>query len=782
MIELLAHRTNLSGNLTVLPLTDIVKTLELPDTHNNMFKGHKQLLQSIPEVERINIHYKLANKQGEQDLIPIDIDKITGMKDLYISDPQEFKKVAVKYRNVVANQLNLDAGKLGVVFSGNGLHILIQTDFIFHEKDISGMRDLLKDTITELNYAFAVENLSGYVDLLPFRSNGTLRFPGSVNKKGDSYITSELLQIPQPQNFEISQLRQEPELRKFIPDTEAVIKGCDFLNHCRVNARELPRNQWFLMIGLLRHLKNGDNLVHEYSSLDGARYKEAETQKNLDDWQDSGPPLCSTVKKTYSKCIQCPHFAKDTTALMLKNENSRIIEAKLHGFRELIKSNKGDRKGKFLYQELVDYFIQDRGTYIIIMETQDIYQYNGKHYDLINPQVIKTFAYENMDGASSKESEEFLKVAKMQSSRFVNYDTLNNAVTGKVNFNNGVFFSDNGAFVNHSPEFYFTTVLNSNYTKEATAPQFMKFMDEMLMGDRQIQDVLIEFFGMTLANAPSKKVCKALFLVAEANSGKSTFLDIMTAVLGKKNTSAVNVGSFNNDNHIANMIGKSANIVYEMGVNELRSSEKNFKAIVAGDSVFTRQLYQNGSDVQFNTKVIVACNQLPPVDDSSNGVFRRMLVVPLNNEFSDAKGNIDRDMGERIISNEIPGIINELLKGWIRFKNNRYKFSESKSMTKELNIVKGMNPIVNFCQDYLEMDKNNQSGVKAKLLYEHYTMYCRETGRSPKNKAQFLNDVAGQVASNLGVNKNLVEYKDIRKVVWLKHIALNNPNQDEDRF
>jgi hypothetical protein len=516
-----------------------------------MFRSHTEILLNIPEQERINIHYKLANSEGEQDLIPIDIDKIPGFKDLYLSDPGEFKKTALKYRNVVAAQLNLDASKLGVIFSGNGLHILIQTDFLFFGKDIKGMRDLLKDTITELNYAFALENLQGYVDILPFRNQGTLRFPGSINNKGENFSPTELLQVPVPQTFEISKLRQEPEQVKFVPDTEAVIKGCDFLNHCRVNAREIPRNQWFLMLGILRHLKNGDNLVHSYSSLDSLRYKESETQKNLDDWQDSGPPLCSTVAKTFSKCKQCPHFPKDTTPLMIKDESSKVLEAKINGFREIIITKTGTKKGRFLYKELVGYFIKEKGDFQVAEPNGYIYQYNGKCYVKASVKNIQSFAYAHMDECTSKEAEEFAKQMRLMIDKQVDFSVLHPTIVGKVNFNNGVFHSEDGEFTPHDPKYFFQSVLPSNYTTEATAPMFNKFLSEITSGDEEVQKVLLEFFGMTLANASARKVCKALFMTGEGSTGKSTFLNIMKEVLGKTNVSAVNIESLNNENHIS---------------------------------------------------------------------------------------------------------------------------------------------------------------------------------------------------------------------------------------
>lgn len=783
MIELLAHRIE-NETLRVRNLEEIVPGFLKPLSHIEMFKKHKEILGSIPESERYNLHYKLTNNSGEQDLIPVDIDKIPGLRGIYLNEPEKFKKLAINYRNTVAATLNLDASKLGVIFSGNGLHILIQTDYIFFEKDIRPMRDMLKHSMNELNYAFALENLEGYVDIQPFRTNGTLRFPGSIHIKNEVSTPSELLQIPQPQEFNISGLRQEPELKKFTPDTEAVIKGCDFLNHCRVNSREIPRNQWFLMLGILRHLKNGEELAHTYSSLDAIRYKHNETQKNLDDWQDSGPPLCSTVSKTYSKCKQCPHFQKDTTALMLKDESSKVFEAKLTGFREIIVTKNGTKKGRFLYKELAAYFVKEKGDFIVTEPTGYIYQYNGKYYEEVTVKNLQTFAFEHMDEATSREAEEFAKQMRLTAGKQRKLDDLMVSIIGKVNFKNGIFDSETGDFFEHDPKYFFQNCIESIYSKDAQCPTFEKFLDEIASQDDQIKKVLLEFFGMTLANAPSRKVCKALFLIGEGSTGKSTFLNIMKEILGKSNTSAVDIGQLNNEQYITNMVGKSANISFEMSPNDLRKAEKNFKAIVAGDSVFTKLLYQNGYSLQFNTKLIVACNALPPVDDSSNGVFRRLLIVPLKNIFSDELGNIDRDIMDKILDKEIPGIVNLLLKNWRYFKINNYRFTESKEMINKLKIVREMNPIINFSTDYIKMDKLNLKGTKIKALYSHYVDYCKSNGRSPKNKAQLITELTTQIVSTLHIPEKEIIYKNTSGVQCVRFVETHDPDYEpeEERF
>lgn len=781
MINIYADRLNKLGDRTRIHLSDLVPGIELPETHADMFKNLDSFIETIPEEQRYNLHYDIALSDTEQDILPIDIDGIVEIKELYLSDKSAFKSLCFKYMNTVAEHFKIDPRKMGVIYSGNGLHLLIQTDYIFQVTTISSLREVFVGICAELNYALAIENLSGMVDTQPLRTKGTLRLPKTLNKKIDregneSVSESEILQAPQKQFVSMDTLQQPVEREQYArPDTKAVLTGCAFLENCRINPTEVNRAQWFHMAGALKFLDSGANLVHAYSAKDTVRYNKKETDDLLRGW-NAPPPRCSSIAKIFPGCTSCKHYAKDSTPVSLKEEESRVTIARAQQFRELIPQKDGTvKRGRVLYDELVEFFIYDQGTYVVIEDTKDVYVYMNTHYEKLSDQVIKAWSKDYVINFDSKVADEFLKILCLDIKRLVTRKIFDNQISGKVNFSNGVLHTDNGTFTEHSPSFYFTSTLPMAYSKDAVAPMFKKLLNDVTSGNASIQAVIMEFFGMTLANAPSSVVQKSLFITGNGSTGKSTLLNILAAALGgDDNISGVRIKDFNNSNYISSMVGKTANIVYEMGPNELRNCQEEFKEIVAGDPVFIRELYRNGTKVAINSKIIVACNTLPAVDDSTSGVFRRMIIVPFSASFTKERGNMDRNIVQKITSKELPGIINLLLASWTSFKNNEFNFTESEVIESTIESFKSMNPIIGFCEEELVIDKAILEGAKAKEIYERYVTHCRESGRSPKNRAQFTSDIAVQIASQVGVNVVDVKFKSNNgNYTMLRYVKLN---------
>lgn len=789
MIKIYADRINDLGNLTRITLQDLVPNFSYPSNHDDLFLNLQSILQTIPENQRVNLHYNLALDIEHQNIIPLDIDGVDNLNQIRLEDPLKFREICITYLKLTATHFKLDANKLGLIFSGSGLHILIQTDFTFPVTDIKDMRETLKEICSELNYELSLNNLSGFIDCAPFRINGTLRLPGTIYEKikDNKVVSSECILIASPiaQPIELSLLRKSPNKDTYRkPDTKAILEGCSFLNHCRENPEIISRKEWFAMMGILRHLDNGVELVHSYSALDTKRYDEKVTNRNLKDWNESGPPYCDTVSKVYSGCRACPHFERCSTPLTITSVDAKIEQSRLNGFREIRKRKDGSPEpGRVLYDDLITYFVQTRGEYVIIVGSDVVYQYNGKFYDKLDQSVTKAWAKAQINQSTSKHVEEFWKELLLQYKRFIDAKDFFTQSSGKINFNNGILIADTAEFIKHTPKHYFTTVIPQNYDKDSDCPKFKKFLNEITSQNISNQNIILEFFGATLANIPSIKFGKMLMLTGDGSTGKSTLLQIMRHCLGVDNVSSVKIKELGNPDRVYGMLGKTANIVSEVGIDDFRKdSQEVMKSIVTGDPITVRALYENQISTPLNAKIIVACNKKPVIEDSTDGVHRRILLVNFHNKFSDALGNINRNLFSEIRDSEIPGIISLLIKHWHTFKANNFKFSESEEMARELAMYKGQNPMTDFCNEYLITERENTKGSQIKEIYAHYKSYCHETGRMAKNRQQLIQDVMDHVAFSLNVKQIDMEYMGRSSMKFLRYVEIPREGEMEERF
>lgn len=204
---------------------------------------------------------------------------------------------------------------------------------------------------------------------------------------------------------------------------------------------------------------------------------------------------------------------------------------------------------------------------------------------------------------------------------------------------------------------------------------FMKYLDRVLP-DKDAQKVLAEYIGWIFTPLKLEKV---LFLYGSGKNGKSVFVDIVEALLGKENISHESLSDMcgeNGDRSRANLSGKLLNTFAPNAF-----SGDIFKRIASGEPISTRQLYKDVATLTDYAKMLFCLNELPRTNDKSNGYFRRFLIVPFKVQIP--KSEVDPKLAEKIVSTELPGIMNWVLEGRKRLITQS-GFTESSLCQKQL--------------------------------------------------------------------------------------------------
>ena len=161
-------------------------------------------------------------------------------------------------------------------------------------------------------------------------------------------------------------------------------------------------------------------------------------------------------------------------------------------------------------------------------------------------------------------------------------------------------------------------------TTTAQWPLWKKFLDEVLPDD-SLQLLLSEIFGYCLT--PSISFHKAFFLVGDGANGKSVVLDVLEALVGVENCSALMLSDLNERFRLAELLGKLVNIVQEVEAKSLLADAR-FKSVVAGDPQVGERKNQHPFKFRPFAKWVVACNALPASRDRSYGFLRRIVILP----------------------------------------------------------------------------------------------------------------------------------------------------------
>jgi len=270
----------------------------------------------------------------------------------------------------------------------------------------------------------------------------------------------------------------------------------------------------------------------------------------------------------------------------------------------------------------------------------------------------------------------------------------------------------------HSPEYLSLVQLPVVFDQNADCPLIKKFLSEVLYSDDI--PVVQEFAGYLLwREYPNAKV---LLLVGDGSNGKSTFINVLKALLGIDNIASRSLQELELNRFAkASLFGKLANLYADLPDQALKSVGI-FKILTGGDPVTAEHKFHNGFTFVNYAKMVFSCNRIPEVFEDTTAFFRRLIIVTFPNSF---KEQADQNLLAKLTTpEEMSGFLNWALEGLRRLKGNGWNFSYSKS-TSEVReeYIRKSSPIRAFLMDCTETDA--LSFLSKKQLYSAFTEYCR---------------------------------------------------------
>jgi putative DNA primase/helicase len=243
-------------------------------------------------------------------------------------------------------------------------------------------------------------------------------------------------------------------------------------------------------------------------------------------------------------------------------------------------------------------------------------------------------------------------------------------------------------------------------------------------GDEALKAILNEYAGYALSN-DKIWLQKALVLLGDGSNGKSTWLNILKALVGGDNYSSLGLKDLESEYCRQMLDGKLFNVSEEIPRQRLETS--NFKAIATGGTVQARKPYQEPYSFTNRAKMLYACNGMPETQDTSGGFFRRFLIVEFNQEFSEANGNLDPFIEDKIVQ-ELPGVLNVVLAAYKRILNETKRFTVSTQTHASLDTYRDEQDTVRaWFKDYVNVNTNGGMETTASRLGDMFDSYVRVT-------------------------------------------------------
>ena len=682
---------------------------------------------NVTHADRVNLHYTVGHTDNRSsrkftsvDAIVFDVD---GIQHSRINE----------YISVTKSTIGLPNGAT-IVSSGHGLHFIIHLkDPISAEKYIELRRKYVV-ICRKLEAEYKNKGLIGTVDNQVHRDTATLRLPLTKNVKfghedTDCTFVRERWEASdwnlEDYITDVVDTTDDPmELKSFPkPDNEGVL-DCPFIKYCYENQPQVSEPEWYAMLTILARLDGGRELCHKYSNIHPS-YNYAETETKIDQAIGSaGPRTCDNIHQLSTVCASICEACEFSVVSPISLRGANYIKTKDTGFHHVVVTNiqdpmgntvKATAPGKPCKEDLMRYFGQ-LYPYKVVAEGKTVYVYEDSIWQQLSDTYIEAFAQKHyVPSPNAGAVSEFLKL--IHRTNLVSNNWLN--PSGLLNLRNGVLNLDTMMLLPHSKEYGFTYRLDYDYDPDALCPKFDRFMDEVTLDSKELSKVLMEFFGYCISNMECDHD-KALILTGEGANGKSTLLDIISEVVGTENISGLAAEELKMDTKRVLIKDKLFNICDETPKKAFLDGSV-FKNMVSGGLQTARQLYKQACVYKNRTKLIFTCNTLPISGDPTDGMFRRLIIVPFDAYFGKARR--DPFIAKKIVEDERPGILMRIISGYKRVKRNG--FSESIIVEEMVDQYKEDSDSVLWWQrDRIEMTNLDEDKLTLVDMYQDYKSYA----------------------------------------------------------
>jgi P4 family phage/plasmid primase-like protien len=390
----------------------------------------------------------------------------------------------------------------------------------------------------------------------------------------------------------------------------------------------------------------------------------------------------------------------------------------------------------------------DNEYYRIIRDNQDIIKYNGSYFiGNAEKHLGNRINYYCGTKTTNRIKQETLGFIKNMD--YIDRDELDQPLN-LINFKNGILDINTWEIIEHDPQYTFQNEIPVDFKKEAKCPAWETFIDDVIYPEDK--NFMQEVCGYLLYRRYTWAVL--VILLGHGRNGKTTFISVMTEILGKQNTEHIPLQTIAHDQHAkVKLYQMHANLCSEIGSQEIKNTEA-LKQLTGTDTIYARQIYKEGFDFRNYAKLIFSCNVLPDIKDETLAMTERLAILEFPNTFERDDPECDPNIFYKLTTpEELSGILNWMITGLKRLLENM-NFSPYKDFE---NLVKYKreceDPIYKFIDQ--ELKQNEKAIMLNEELYKHYKKYCDEQNPklTPLNDVWFGRKLMQFVPSSWNVTK-----------------------------
>lgn len=340
--------------------------------------------------------------------------------------------------------------------------------------------------------------------------------------------------------------------------------------------------------------------------------------------------------------------------------------------------------------------------------------------------------------------------------RLVWSDDRCNQYKNFLNFKNGMFDVESQQLYPHDPRYFSTIQIQHEYIPNDLSVddiQLMDFFKQTKLPKDDI-DMLLNYmaYSMTVDNTKKCFMC----LVGGSNTGKSTLINVVNAIVGKRNNSSLSIHDMSQRFYPAQLKDKLTNTCADNSSDSLNDIA-NLKKITGNDEIMYED--KGGKPYFFLpfSKLWFSFNTLPlQLEEKSDAYYERMRIAEMNNKVILTQRYVDDLISPESISAVIP-ILCRRLKGLKKIKPSKNSLALVNRLRAESDSIHA------FVTTQIERTGNYADYVAKDELYESYSRFCMREDRIPNKRMMFYRQLE-VLGMTLMKNGNQEVYVGLKKL------------------
>lgn len=351
--------------------------------------------------------------------------------------------------------------------------------------------------------------------------------------------------------------------------------------------------------------------------------------------------------------------------------------------------------------------------------TKDIYLYKDGVYRFDGGYIIKEILRFTGGVATQNTRNEIYKTIKEKT--WEEKDTFT-VPAEYINLKNGIYNIKSKDLLPHNPEFRFLHQIPVVYDKNADCPKIKKFLNQIL--DEDSIKVIQEWSGFCLYRIYFIK--KAIICLGEGDTGKTTLLKLLWRLLGKENTSSIDLQRFSQDKFsLSNLHNKLANIFDELSPKNLNDNV-TFKMLTGGSEVPGEKKFGELFSFTNYAKLTFSCNKIPEIKNvDDEPFFSRWIII----RFDQHVEKPDPFLFEKMSTEEeISGLLNFALEGLDRLLvNHKFSYTQTPEEIKA-EMCSSTSSLAKFAITQLEVVSDPDIFITKEQLEQEFISFASREG------------------------------------------------------